>query len=102
MPRAHQDIADAGGLLAVLRNGHHDGTVEIDARREAADQIERLRGLVRQMSDVTIKATDMAERAFQERDRLREALIQIRVVCEDNPNMATNFIDELACLALTR
>jgi hypothetical protein len=32
---------------------------------------------------------------------LRAALIQIRAVCEDNPNMATNFIDDVARIALS-
>ena len=41
--RAEQEIKDAGGLLAVLRNGHADATVLVDARRNAADEIEYLR-----------------------------------------------------------
>lgn len=36
-------ISCAGGLLYVLRNGHPDRTIEIDARRAAAVEIEELR-----------------------------------------------------------
>lgn len=32
--------------------------------------------------------------------KMRAALIQIRAVCEDNPSMTTNFIDEVAHKAL--
>ena len=41
--RAMQEIEDAGGLCAILRNGHPDATVMVDARRTAADEIEWLR-----------------------------------------------------------
>jgi len=44
--------------------------------------------------------THLCSHAADEIERLREALIQIRAVCEDNPNMAHNFIDEVARKAL--
>jgi flagellar biosynthesis/type III secretory pathway protein FliH len=43
---------------------------------------------------------DGKDSAAAEIARLRAALIQIRAVCEDNPNMANNFIDEVARAAI--
>jgi hypothetical protein len=70
----------------------YDGRV-----REQRLEIERLRGLV---ADDTGKWQDLWKCERAANDRLREALIQVRAVCEDNPSMATNFIDQVAQAAL--
>lgn len=47
--RAEKEIADAGGLLKVLADGHPVHGVEVDARREARDRIVTLHAALQAM-----------------------------------------------------
>lgn len=56
------DWSGYGGLLHVLRNGGVDATVMVDARRDAADEIERLNDrLDREAGVARIRASLEAE-----------------------------------------
>jgi hypothetical protein len=57
---------------------------------------------VQLLNPTEIEANSRREQGYlAEIASLRATLIQIRAVCEDNPNMTTNFIDDVARIALS-